>query len=302
MKSFTVASAALLMAASSAVAQPHANMNHRRLHRDNIDKRAVVTEVEWVTEIEYVTQFIDSTTTVYYGPGQSNQPEATTSAAQDAQFYETQPAAQPEETSEAPAPEPTTTSSSSSSSSSSIYVAPTTSSTSEVVPVPEPTTSSEPAPEPTTTSVAPIVPTTTSVYSAPEPVATTSEAAAPAETSSSSESSSSSGSGSDHEGELTYYTVGQGACGENDSGADNSENIVAISHLLMGTLSNDNPMCGKTITISANGKTATATVKDKCMGCNMFDIDVSEKVFETLWGNLDAGRTTVSWWFNDYDA
>jgi hypothetical protein len=74
-------------------------------------------------------------------------------------------------------------------------------------------------------------------------------------------------------GDLTYYTVGMGACGEDDTGKDETENIVALSHLLMGTVSNGNPMCGKTITISSGGKTVVATVKDKCMGCAIDAID-----------------------------
>ncbi|KAJ4143957.1 hypothetical protein NW765_001109 [Fusarium oxysporum] len=66
----------------------------------------------------------------------------------------------------------------------------------------------------------------------------------------------------------------------------------------MGELSNSNPMCGKTITIKANGKTCQATVADKCMGCAINDIDVSRKVYEEIWGSLDSGRTEVEWWFN----
>jgi hypothetical protein len=66
----------------------------------------------------------------------------------------------------------------------------------------------------------------------------------------------------------------------------------------MGSQSNGNPMCGKTITIHGGGKTTTATVKDKCMGCAPHDIDVSEKVFLELFGSLDGGREPVTWSFN----
>ncbi|PMD64464.1 uncharacterized protein K444DRAFT_520906, partial [Hyaloscypha bicolor E] len=43
--------------------------------------------------------------------------------------------------------------------------------------------------------------------------------------------------------------------------------VVALPHVLMGPLSNSNPNCGKTTTIkcSANGKSMTATIVDKCM-------------------------------------
>ncbi|KAL2204193.1 hypothetical protein CC79DRAFT_1277709, partial [Sarocladium strictum] len=98
-------------------------------------------------------------------------------------------------------------------------------------------------------------------------------------------------------GEITYYTVGMGACGEDDTGDDQSKGIVALSHLLMGTQSNGNPMCGQTINIKANGKTATAVVKDKCMGCAEEDIDVSEMVYKQLFGGLGSGRMPVTWSF-----
>ncbi|EQL01169.1 Non-Catalytic module family expansin [Ophiocordyceps sinensis CO18] len=64
--------------------------------------------------------------------------------------------------------------------------------------------------------------------------------------------------------------------------------------------SNGNPMCGQKITIHANGKTTTATVRDKCMGCAANNIDVSKKVFMELYGSLDGGRMPVKWSFNNY--
>lgn len=303
MKSFTIASA---LFAAVAVAQPHGN--HHRRHEQLHEKRALVTEVEWVTETQYVTKLIDSTTTVWVTPGQE-QPEPT-STTEKANFIETSASPVPKKkvkptttsisttstttTSEYVAPEPTTTSSSS------VYVAPTTfaTSTSVYVAPEETSTSVAKKPEPTTEEYVEPEPTTTSVYVAPTstyvaPVATTSASS----DDSSSEGSSSGGSDS-HSGELTYYDVGLGACGEDDSGKDDSDNIVALSHLLMGAQSNGNPMCGKTITIKSNGKTATATVRDKCMGCDYDNIDVSRKVYEALWGGLDTGRTEAEWWFN----
>jgi expansin (peptidoglycan-binding protein) len=77
-----------------------------------------------------------------------------------------------------------------------------------------------------------------------------------------------------------------------------TEAVVAISADQMGAQSNGNPMCGKTITINANGKTTTATVKDKCPGCASGSIDVSEKVFLALFGDLGVGRAPVTWSFN----
>ncbi|KAK0615848.1 RlpA-like double-psi beta-barrel-protein domain-containing protein-containing protein, partial [Bombardia bombarda] len=114
----------------------------------------------------------------------------------------------------------------------------------------------------------------------------------------SSGSSGSSSSSATYAGDLTYYAVGLGACGWDDSGKDRTANIVAISHLLMGTQSNGNPYCGRTISISANGKTVQAVVNDKCMGCELAAIDSSEKVFLELFGDLGVGRSEVKWWFN----
>ncbi|KAH7357683.1 RlpA-like double-psi beta-barrel-protein domain-containing protein-containing protein [Plectosphaerella cucumerina] len=97
---------------------------------------------------------------------------------------------------------------------------------------------------------------------------------------------------------MTYYDLGLGACGMDDSGKDNEENIVALSHVLMGTESNTNPFCGKVITIRLGSQTTTAVVRDKCMGCAKEDVDVSKALFNRLVGSLDPGRVRVEWWFN----
>jgi expansin (peptidoglycan-binding protein) len=72
---------------------------------------------------------------------------------------------------------------------------------------------------------------------------------------------------------------------------------VALSHLLMGTQSNGNPYCGKTITVNYKGKTTTAKVVDKCMGCDIFSIDLSDKAFGEL-ADLGIGRASATWHFN----
>lgn len=283
MKSISVACAIF---AAVALAQPHGN--HRRFHK----KRDVVTEVEWVTHFEYVTQLVDATTTVWVTPGQEKKPEATSTTEAVVEKPTTSAAAgRKKQTSvEAPASVPTT-------STTSIYTPP---------PAPETSTTKvkeeyTPPAETTSTSVyvAPPQPTTivTSVYTPPAQHSTTA-AQAPKSTQGSA-SGSSGASGSSHSGELTYYAVGFGACGEDDGGKDNSDNIVALSHLFMGTQSNGNPYCGKKITIEANGNTAYAIVKDKCMGCAIDDIDVSEKVYKELWGSLTSGRTPAKWYFSD---
>lgn len=270
MKTFAVA---ILL--GLAAAQPNGHGRHGHKRHNNVHHRPVVTETEWVTEIQTVYAHIDGTTTRLETASQDLPAPTSSSPSEDnGQFIEA-PSSSEEQ---APAPEPTTSS---------------------VAPPPAP-----PAADPTT------ITTSTTTQAAPppppEPTTTTSSssttaAAAPSAPAAENESRDDTASGTTRAGDLTYYTVGMGACGEDDTGADNSQNIVAISHLLMGTQSNGNPMCGQSITINtADGKTASAVVKDKCMGCAITDIDVSEKVFLQLFGSLDGGRLPVTWSFDSY--
>ena len=54
------------------------------------------------------------------------------------------------------------------------------------------------------------------------------------------------------------------------------------------------PLVGVT---GSTGKTTTATVVDKCMGCEDYAIDLSNAAFLDL-DELAVGRTTATWWFN----
>lgn len=163
-------------------------------------------------------------------------------------------------------------------------------------PVVEPTPT--PAPSTTTVQVASVEPTPSPVevasvapvVAAAQP--TTSAAAAPSTGSSSGECSS----GTPCSGDITYYEAGLGACGLTNNGETDA--VVALPHGFMGTQSNGNPYCGKSITISKNGKTIQATVMDKCMGCVGRDLDLSNKAFKDLGVEFDVGRTTAEWWFN----
>lgn len=260
MKTFTVASALLITAAA---AQPHGHQHHHQ-HR-HVEPRAVVTETKWVTEIEYVTELVDSTTTVWITPGK---PTFTADPSQ-AGFFEhhSSPVVEsvytPQPTTPAytPPPPPPTT-----------YQAPT--------PTPQPTSVYTPPPPPPSPTHKPVAEAAPSA--APKPKVTAPK----------------SGGSGEHSGEITYYDVGMGSCGIDDSGKDESEGIVAISVGLMGSVSNGNPMCGQSITIYANGRSTTAVVKDKCMGCAPEDIDVSKKVFMDLFDGLEGGRLHATWSFN----
>ncbi|KAK1770961.1 allergen Asp f 7-like protein [Phialemonium atrogriseum] len=245
--------------ASAAIAQPHGHSHGRRQHLHGHPKRDLVTE--WTTEIQTitVTEWIDETTTEWITPG------VTPTNAESSAAPTTNVPGQFFEGSSQAAPSTPTF-------------------------VPKPTSE---APE-TQAYVPP--PASTSVVAPPVQVAPTTAAlaASPAPSGSSGVSSAT----SEHTGDLTYYALGMGACGFDDSGKDMTENIVALSYLVMGEQSNGNPMCGKTISISYGGKTITATVRDKCMGCAADAIDVSEAAFVSLLGSTGVGRKAVNWWFN----
>ncbi|KAK0704629.1 RlpA-like double-psi beta-barrel-protein domain-containing protein-containing protein [Lasiosphaeris hirsuta] len=100
-----------------------------------------------------------------------------------------------------------------------------------------------------------------------------------------------------HHGDMTYYEVGMGACGHDDSGKGNTDYIVAVSAGLMGDGGGDRrSMCGRQVVIKgSNGKQVTATVRDKCPSCEDGALDVSEKVFKDVVGDLGVGKTEVSW-------
>ncbi|CAK7238802.1 MAG: hypothetical protein STHCBS139747_000221 [Sporothrix thermara] len=318
MKSATIFALGL---ASLAAAQPYNHHAHVRAHdkRANVDKRDVKTEYTTHWETVIVTEYVDETATTWITPGAAS---PTTPSVVPAVPTPSAVQGVPGQFFEGASSSPSTSTTSTSSSTSSTYTTFLTSSTSSTVVVPPVPSTSSPAPVyvPPTTSTTPVVvpPTTTStpvvetpVYTPPAPVPTPSTteqavAAAPTPAAAStpaaevdtSSSGSSSPSGSTFTGDMTYYTVGLGACGNDQTGDDMTENIVAISVDQMGSQSNGNPMCGQTITISANGKTTTATVQDKCMGCASGAIDVSEKVFLAIFGDLGVGRSEVTWWFN----
>ncbi|KAL7621092.1 hypothetical protein AAE478_008405 [Parahypoxylon ruwenzoriense] len=98
-----------------------------------------------------------------------------------------------------------------------------------------------------------------------------------------------------YSGDMTYYTPGLGACGKYNK---ESDRIVALAPQQYGYDANPNnaKVCGKKISIHYQGKTATATVVDKCPGCASGSIDVSPAVFRQL-ASLDKGRVKVSWGF-----
>ncbi|KAF2965524.1 hypothetical protein GQX73_g8044 [Xylaria multiplex] len=273
MKSATVAAAAAVLVGMSS-AQPHGHHGHHHLHA----KRDLVTE--WETVWETVTVLVDeSTTETIYpthtgsgAPGEFFEPPSTSTTPTSTPEPEPTVA---ETTSSTQAPPPPTTTV-------------VTTSSSSPPPAPAPTTTSTPEPAP--------VPTTTSVQTSAAPVETASTPATNAAHHT-----------EKYSGDITYYALGLGACGYDDSSVDKTGNIVAISHLdwysrgsgtSLGLDMPNHPWCDQTITITANGKSTTALVHDICPSCASGSIDVSESVFMDLFGSLEAGRTSASWSFN----
>jgi len=174
-----------------------------------------------------------------------------------------------------------------------------------VAPVPETPSSPYVAPVPTTTTtpVAP-VPTTPAPVETPTPVgspappAYTPPAPAPPKPT---QPSGGAPSGQTYTGDVTYYTPGLGSCGVTNS---DSDPIVALAENMMSAMTpasgnpNENPLCGKSITISYGGKTATAKIMDTCPGCANGGLDLTPSLFE-VFAPLGEGRLTgMKWWYN----
>lgn len=250
-----------------------------------LNKRDIV----WVTEIAEDIVTIPVTKTVWVTPGEVIPTEASSHFGHHfrstihVQSTMTVPAATPSSPAES---SPAAAPSSETSSSSSVYVAPTTSSV----------------------YVAPISTALSSTWVAP----TTSSSASAAASSSAASSSSSSDSitygpgaaGTSYTGDLTWYQTGLGACGITSTPSDH---IVAISEVIYdaydaeaGSDPNNNPMCGKTVTITGvDGSPYTATVVDRCTGCDEESLDLSEDFFNMV-TNYGNGRVyNISWKFNN---
>lgn len=72
------------------------------------------------------------------------------------------------------------------------------------------------------------------------------------------------GPGSNCVGDVTHWNGGLGACGRNI--ATGSDLQIALPVGLMGSQSNNNPYCGRSVTIkNPSGGTVAAKVGDKCM-------------------------------------
>jgi len=76
------------------------------------------------------------------------------------------------------------------------------------------------------------------------------------------------------------------------------EDALALPWEFMGELSNTNPYCGKTVTITYKGITATGVIKDKCMGCPPGSIDLTRHLFYKFGVEADGRLAGATWSVN----
>ncbi|KAG6882289.1 hypothetical protein C0993_011232 [Termitomyces sp. T159_Od127] len=99
------------------------------------------------------------------------------------------------------------------------------------------------------------------------------------------------------------YSTGLGACGIVNH---DSDHIVAVSHFLFdafpgynGINPTTNPVCGKQISVSYQGKSVIVTVADCCEGCALTDLDFSPAAFDIL-ADPSVGRLDgITWHWMD---
>lgn len=180
--------------------------------------------------------------------------------------------------------------------------------------IPVPTTPAAPSPVSTTTTPAPVVAPIPTTSAAPSPPSTTASWTAPAVSSASvnaaqvdsgardlsaSASNTCEGTGAACVGDVTHWDGGLGACGW---GVDtDAEMAVALPAGFMGSQSNGNPYCGRSITLvnPTSGTTVQAVVGDKCMGCVDRALDCTNKLFNAITDGKGDGRLSgIQWYLN----
>ncbi|KAB5589913.1 putative effector protein [Ceratobasidium theobromae] len=105
---------------------------------------------------------------------------------------------------------------------------------------------------------------------------------------------------STYSGQASHYSpsAGMGACGWLNK---DSDLVATISYAMFKSMMPDaNPnhskACGKTIRVTAKGKTVQAKVVDFCATCGNYDLDLSPAAYRKL-APLSSNRIGVSWKF-----
>ena len=107
--------------------------------------------------------------------------------------------------------------------------------------------------------------------------------------------------GTAYTGDFTWYQTGLGACGITSSPSDH---IVAISEDMFDLYTppsgnpNDNTLCGKTVDLTGvDGTIYPAKIVDRCTGCAISDLDLSEDFFNTVTNNGNGRVSGMHWVF-----
>jgi hypothetical protein len=100
-------------------------------------------------------------------------------------------------------------------------------------------------------------------------------------------------------GDGTFYATGLGACGITNN---DSQHIVAVSRLLFDTFPgysgvnpNTNPVCGRHVTASYQGKSVDLVITDRCEACKITDLDMAPSAFDEL-ADPSVGRIHGMTW------
>lgn len=257
-----------------------------------VAKRAVVWET--VTDIVWTT--VDVTTTVYpnSAPTVTAAVVSTTSAAAIVTPTETPDETSDETSEETPDVKQTVVVPSSSTPESTPAPA-AEADTSSAAPAPAPTeeSSAVPVPAPTTS----IVDTATARSSNPDTASSTASSTAPSSTPSTTPSTGYNGAcseGAPCDGMITFYDTATLATNPSSCGTTNDGTSEDVLALPVGIMKDGD--CGKTVTITYKGQTATGKVVDKCMGCDNTSIDLSRALFGKL-ASFDRGRVSGAKWF-----
>ncbi|KAH9057098.1 RlpA-like double-psi beta-barrel-protein domain-containing protein-containing protein, partial [Lactarius deliciosus] len=98
----------------------------------------------------------------------------------------------------------------------------------------------------------------------------------------------------DFSARLTFYDIDVGltACGGRYPA---SAFVVALNGAMFGS-GYPGPHCGQQIVLTANGKTATATIVDMCPGCPYGGLDLTRGLFQ-FYADLGVGVLQGSWHF-----
>jgi hypothetical protein len=100
-------------------------------------------------------------------------------------------------------------------------------------------------------------------------------------------------------GDVTHWDGGVGACGNQVN--TNTTFAVALPYEFMGLLSNNNPYCGRSVTLynPVSNTTSHAVVQDKCNGCLDRALDCTDVLFNQITDNKGNGRMSgIEWYLN----